>query len=269
MIDSFPVTKRRVCLFVFCSCVSSSASEMHQTNRRQSRAAHHIPIFTPWLSLISSPLTPDEIFRSLALIALLCSPAAGWLRAVCRLVLGSWRSQSSAKVQHRRRSSHHDFSVSPPDKFGLERYLHKGQCLDACPEAFYHSKERSCERCSDHCRLCTSPTHCLKCNSSYYVSDGVCAKLECGEGKQFSHAAGMDRVSMWGSQLQNSVLLSFLKNKFNQTLQFSHYWLMVSQVRLHSFADFLICCSDLRGRSCEFSRLGTLRGSVVIIPTPR
>uniref|UniRef100_A0A671UGB0 Proprotein convertase subtilisin/kexin type 5a n=1 Tax=Sparus aurata TaxID=8175 RepID=A0A671UGB0_SPAAU len=69
------------------------------------------------------------------------------------------------------------------DKFGLERYLHKGQCLDACPEAFYHSKERSCERCSDHCRLCTSPTHCLKCNSSYYVSDGVCAKLECGEGE--------------------------------------------------------------------------------------
>uniref|UniRef100_A0A3B4X2F5 SPC3 n=1 Tax=Seriola lalandi dorsalis TaxID=1841481 RepID=A0A3B4X2F5_SERLL len=69
------------------------------------------------------------------------------------------------------------------DKFGLERYLYKGQCLDACPEAFYHTKERSCEPCSDHCRLCTSPTHCLKCNSSYYVSDGACAKLECGEGE--------------------------------------------------------------------------------------
>ncbi|XP_036973955.1 proprotein convertase subtilisin/kexin type 5 isoform X3 [Acanthopagrus latus] len=69
------------------------------------------------------------------------------------------------------------------DKFGMERYLYTGQCLDACPEAFYHTKERSCERCSDHCRLCTSPTHCLKCNSSYYVSGGVCAKLECGEGE--------------------------------------------------------------------------------------
>ncbi|XP_045923579.1 proprotein convertase subtilisin/kexin type 5-like [Micropterus dolomieu] len=69
------------------------------------------------------------------------------------------------------------------DKFEMERYLYKGQCLDACPEAFYHTKERTCEPCSDHCQLCTSPTHCLKCNSSYYVSDGVCAKLECGEGE--------------------------------------------------------------------------------------
>lgn len=66
----------------------------------------------------------------------------------------------------------------------MERYLYAGQCLDACPEAFYHTKERSCEPCADHCKLCTSSTHCLKCNSSYYVSDGVCAKLECGEGKQ-------------------------------------------------------------------------------------
>ncbi|XP_039635568.1 proprotein convertase subtilisin/kexin type 5 [Perca fluviatilis] len=69
------------------------------------------------------------------------------------------------------------------DKFGLERYLYKGLCVDACPEAFYHTEERSCEPCSDHCWLCSSPTHCLNCNSSYYVSDGVCAKLECGEGE--------------------------------------------------------------------------------------
>uniref|UniRef100_A0A4W6C5K8 Proprotein convertase subtilisin/kexin type 5a n=1 Tax=Lates calcarifer TaxID=8187 RepID=A0A4W6C5K8_LATCA len=69
------------------------------------------------------------------------------------------------------------------DKFGMERYLYKGQCVDACPEAYYHTKERTCEACSDHCRLCTSSTHCLKCNSSYYVSDGACAKLECGEGE--------------------------------------------------------------------------------------
>uniref|UniRef100_A0A3Q3MRR5 Proprotein convertase subtilisin/kexin type 5a n=1 Tax=Mastacembelus armatus TaxID=205130 RepID=A0A3Q3MRR5_9TELE len=69
------------------------------------------------------------------------------------------------------------------DKFGMERYLYKGQCLDACPKSFYHTKERSCELCSDHCQLCTGPTHCLKCNSSYYISDGVCVKLECGEGE--------------------------------------------------------------------------------------
>ncbi|XP_068561703.1 proprotein convertase subtilisin/kexin type 5 [Cebidichthys violaceus] len=69
------------------------------------------------------------------------------------------------------------------DKFGLERYLHEGLCLDACPEAFYHTEQRSCESCSDRCRLCTSPAHCLECNSSSYLSDGVCVKLECGEGE--------------------------------------------------------------------------------------
>ncbi|KAM7368833.1 hypothetical protein PAMP_013140 [Pampus punctatissimus] len=69
------------------------------------------------------------------------------------------------------------------DKFRMERYLYEGQCLDACPEAFYHTKERSCKPCSDHCKLCTSSAHCLKCNSSYYVSGGACAKLECGEGE--------------------------------------------------------------------------------------
>uniref|UniRef100_A0AAQ5YY62 SPC3 n=1 Tax=Amphiprion ocellaris TaxID=80972 RepID=A0AAQ5YY62_AMPOC len=69
------------------------------------------------------------------------------------------------------------------DKFGVERYLYKGLCLDACPETFYHTKDRSCEPCSDHCQLCTSPSHCLQCNSSYYVSDGGCVKLECGEGE--------------------------------------------------------------------------------------
>uniref|UniRef100_I3JKW5 Proprotein convertase subtilisin/kexin type 5a n=1 Tax=Oreochromis niloticus TaxID=8128 RepID=I3JKW5_ORENI len=69
------------------------------------------------------------------------------------------------------------------DKFKVERYLYKGVCLDACPEAFYHTKQRTCEPCVDHCRLCTGPNHCLKCNSSYYVSDGRCVKLECGEGE--------------------------------------------------------------------------------------
>ncbi|CAF96055.1 unnamed protein product, partial [Tetraodon nigroviridis] len=66
------------------------------------------------------------------------------------------------------------------DRFGVERYLHRGQCVDACPEAFYHTAERSCERCSDHCRLCTSAGRCLRCNPSYSLSDGLCAKLECG-----------------------------------------------------------------------------------------
>uniref|UniRef100_A0A673CDE4 Proprotein convertase subtilisin/kexin type 5a n=1 Tax=Sphaeramia orbicularis TaxID=375764 RepID=A0A673CDE4_9TELE len=68
------------------------------------------------------------------------------------------------------------------DKFGMERYMYEGQCVDTCPSAFYHTKE-SCEPCSDHCRLCSSSTRCLKCNSSYYLSDGACTRLECGEGE--------------------------------------------------------------------------------------
>ncbi|XP_061555258.1 proprotein convertase subtilisin/kexin type 5-like [Phycodurus eques] len=69
------------------------------------------------------------------------------------------------------------------DKFGMERYLHKGSCVDACPEAFYHTDEWSCEACSQGCTLCTSAAHCLRCNSSHSVSDGACVKLECGEGE--------------------------------------------------------------------------------------
>uniref|UniRef100_A0A3B3TR78 Proprotein convertase subtilisin/kexin type 5a n=1 Tax=Poecilia latipinna TaxID=48699 RepID=A0A3B3TR78_9TELE len=70
------------------------------------------------------------------------------------------------------------------DKFGVERYLHQGQCLDACPETFYHTSKRTCQPCSENCRLCSSPNHCLQCNSSFYVSDGRCVKLECGEGRE-------------------------------------------------------------------------------------
>lgn len=84
----------------------------------------------------------------------------------------------------------HLFVFFSPDKFGMERYLHKGMCLDACPEAFYHTTESTCEPCSENCHVCTSHNHCLKCNSSYYVSDGVCVKQECGEGKQ-SHSIFM------------------------------------------------------------------------------
>ncbi|XP_078812274.1 proprotein convertase subtilisin/kexin type 5 isoform X2 [Oryzias latipes] len=68
------------------------------------------------------------------------------------------------------------------DKFGMERYLHQGLCLETCPEAFFHT-EKTCEPCSQHCQLCTSSSRCLQCNSSFYLSDGRCMKLECGEGE--------------------------------------------------------------------------------------
>ncbi|XP_061658032.1 LOW QUALITY PROTEIN: proprotein convertase subtilisin/kexin type 5-like [Syngnathoides biaculeatus] len=69
------------------------------------------------------------------------------------------------------------------DKFGTERYLHKGGCVDACPEAFYRTPERTCEACPHPCTLCTSAAHCLRCNASHYLSDGACVKLECDEGE--------------------------------------------------------------------------------------
>ncbi|XP_068190180.1 proprotein convertase subtilisin/kexin type 5 [Antennarius striatus] len=69
------------------------------------------------------------------------------------------------------------------DKFGVERYLHDGRCVNACPEAFYHTAESSCGRCPAPCRVCTGPSRCLRCDPSYFVSDGVCVKLECGEGE--------------------------------------------------------------------------------------
>uniref|UniRef100_A0A673ZZV9 Proprotein convertase subtilisin/kexin type 5-like n=1 Tax=Salmo trutta TaxID=8032 RepID=A0A673ZZV9_SALTR len=72
------------------------------------------------------------------------------------------------------------------DKFNMDRYLYKGGCVDACPEGHYHTQEKSCEACPDNCKLCSSATHCLRCNSSYYTTDGVCTRLECGEGDRYS-----------------------------------------------------------------------------------
>ncbi|XP_063066379.1 proprotein convertase subtilisin/kexin type 5 isoform X2 [Engraulis encrasicolus] len=69
------------------------------------------------------------------------------------------------------------------DKFGMSRYLFQGQCVDSCPEAHYHTAQKTCEACPAHCPLCTSATRCLKCSPSYYLNQGVCTRLECGEGE--------------------------------------------------------------------------------------
>lgn len=111
------------------------------------------------------------------------------------------------------------FSFFFSDKFGMERYLHKGLCLDACPEAFYHTNSRTCEPCSQHCQLCTSPNHCLKCNSSFYVSDGVCEKLECGEGKQ-GHNVTYERAIFLNSFFYSCDLVEYC---FTCQLSLSQY----------------------------------------------
>ncbi|XP_041915930.1 proprotein convertase subtilisin/kexin type 5 isoform X1 [Alosa sapidissima] len=69
------------------------------------------------------------------------------------------------------------------DKFGIDRYLFRGQCLDSCPEAHFHTQQKTCEACPEQCQLCTSASRCLKCSPSYYLSQGVCTRLECGEGE--------------------------------------------------------------------------------------
>ncbi|XP_066514007.1 proprotein convertase subtilisin/kexin type 5 [Hoplias malabaricus] len=69
------------------------------------------------------------------------------------------------------------------DKFGVDRYLHSGECVTACPEAHFHTALKTCEPCPDHCRLCSSASHCIKCNNSYYLNLGTCTPLECGEGE--------------------------------------------------------------------------------------
>lgn len=75
-----------------------------------------------------------------------------------------------------------DFPIT--DKFGMDRYLFHGQCMDSCPEAYFHTQQKTCEACPEHCQLCTSATRCVKCGPSYYLNHGACARLECGEGQR-------------------------------------------------------------------------------------
>lgn len=68
------------------------------------------------------------------------------------------------------------------DKFGMDRYLYGGECVDACPQAYFHTELKACEPCPSHCKVCSSATHCIKCEDSFYLNDAVCNALECGEG---------------------------------------------------------------------------------------
>ncbi|KAJ8402031.1 hypothetical protein AAFF_G00372660 [Aldrovandia affinis] len=69
------------------------------------------------------------------------------------------------------------------DKFGLERFLFHGQCVVVCPEDHFHSEDRTCDPCPANCKVCSAPDWCLRCNSTYHPRDGVCMRMECGEGE--------------------------------------------------------------------------------------
>jgi len=71
------------------------------------------------------------------------------------------------------------------DKFGMDRHLYNGECVDACPQTHFHTKLKACEPCPSHCKLCSSATHCIRCDDSFYLNDGLCNKLGCGEGMAY------------------------------------------------------------------------------------
>lgn len=62
-------------------------------------------------------------------------------------------------------------------------------CVEVCPQAHFHTVLKACEPCPSHCKLCSSATHCIRCEDSFYINDGVCNKLECGEGLTLSSCA--------------------------------------------------------------------------------
>uniref|UniRef100_A0A8B9JSR2 Proprotein convertase subtilisin/kexin type 5a n=1 Tax=Astyanax mexicanus TaxID=7994 RepID=A0A8B9JSR2_ASTMX len=118
-------------------------------------------------------------------------PASRWLdegRCTARCSEGKYQSNGQCQVCDHTCADCVDAGPAnctscDKDKFGVDRYLHGGNCVAACPEAHFHTVLKTCEPCQEHCRLCTSATHCLKCNSSYYLSQGTCTPLECGEGE--------------------------------------------------------------------------------------
>uniref|UniRef100_A0A8C1E302 Proprotein convertase subtilisin/kexin type 5a n=1 Tax=Cyprinus carpio carpio TaxID=630221 RepID=A0A8C1E302_CYPCA len=69
------------------------------------------------------------------------------------------------------------------DRFGMDRYLFRGECVEVCPQAHFHTALKACEPCPSHCKLFSSATHCIRCEDSFYPNDGICNKLECGEGE--------------------------------------------------------------------------------------
>ncbi|TSL97355.1 Proprotein convertase subtilisin/kexin type 5 [Bagarius yarrelli] len=69
------------------------------------------------------------------------------------------------------------------DKFGVERFLFDGECVESCPLSRYISAGSKCEPCAPNCKDCTSATHCVYCASAFYPKDGACVKLECVDGE--------------------------------------------------------------------------------------
>ncbi|KAG8519836.1 Proprotein convertase subtilisin/kexin type 5 [Galemys pyrenaicus] len=69
------------------------------------------------------------------------------------------------------------------DKYGLERFLYQGECLESCPRGHYPAQGHTCLPCPDYCELCHSTHICMQCVDGYFIvpSNHTCHKLECGQ----------------------------------------------------------------------------------------
>jgi hypothetical protein len=48
-------------------------------------------------------------------------------------------------------------------------------CISVCPLSYYpQSSTGSCQKCINNCVVCTSPSNCQKCDTSYYLYNNQC-----------------------------------------------------------------------------------------------
>lgn len=109
--------------------------------------------------------------------------------------------------------------VCHTDRRGVERFLYHGQCRDNCPPGHYHL-EHSCVPCPSQCEVCLNSSHCKRCFRGYYLTQNMCQKHSCREGK---HPSVGDNT--WWELLQKSA--SILK-KFE--IHSQHTWAWSPQV---------------------------------------
>uniref|UniRef100_A0A4W3IY08 Proprotein convertase subtilisin/kexin type 5b n=1 Tax=Callorhinchus milii TaxID=7868 RepID=A0A4W3IY08_CALMI len=69
------------------------------------------------------------------------------------------------------------------DKFGKDRYFYDGKCRESCPKSHYHADDKTCQRCSSNCEVCSSEAHCIKCSLGYFHTQNGCQQLDCRVGE--------------------------------------------------------------------------------------
>uniref|UniRef100_A0A9J8AQS0 Proprotein convertase subtilisin/kexin type 5a n=1 Tax=Cyprinus carpio carpio TaxID=630221 RepID=A0A9J8AQS0_CYPCA len=133
-------------------------------------------------------------------------------------------------------------------KFGVDRYLYRGECVEVCPQAHFHTVLKACEPCPSHCKLCSSATHCIRCEDSFYINDGVCNKLECGEGEvedpEYDDCMSCEEGCNKCVLCKFSILSVLCFIKANNTITITYTVHGVSFVLEH-MADVCVCCCHI------------------------